>query len=127
MLKKIKDNSKKLFIKRKHRNSFSIKRNNKNKKPRLSVFKSCKHIYAQIIDDEKSITLVSFSTNNKEALKELNKKSNNIKAAELVGASLAKRAIEKNITEVVFDRGGYIFHGKIKAIATAARENGLKF
>ena len=93
-------------------------------RPRLNVFRSSKHIYAQIIDDVTGTTLVSASTLDKD----LNIASTgNVEAAKAVGASIAKRALEKNISSVVFDRGGYIYHGRVAALAEAARENGLKF
>ena len=91
--------------------------------PRLCVFRSNTNIYAQIIDDEKGVTLVSASSLDKE----LNLKNNNIEAASKVGTSVAKKAIKAGIKEVVFDRGGYLYHGKVKALAEAARESGLKF
>ncbi|MGI6768345.1 MAG: 50S ribosomal protein L18 [Bacilli bacterium] len=93
-------------------------------KPRLSVFRSNSHIYAQVIDDEKGITLVSASSIDKELKLE---KGSNIEAAKQVGALVAKRALEKKIENVVFDRGGYLFHGRVKALADAARAAGLKF
>lgn len=93
-------------------------------KPRLNVFRSNSHIYAQVIDDEKGITLVSASSIDKE-LKLQN--GSNIEAAKQVGALIAKRALEKQIENVVFDRGGYLFHGRVKALADAARAAGLKF
>ena len=91
--------------------------------PRLCVFRSNTNIYAQIIDDENGITLVSASSLDKE----LKLKNNNIEAASKVGASLAKKATKAGIKQVVFDRGGYMYHGKVKALAEAARENGLEF
>ena len=91
--------------------------------PRLVVFRSNKHIEAQIIDDVKGTTLVSASTLDKS----VKTKHANKEAAKEVGALIAKKATEKNITEVVFDRGGYIYHGVVKELAEAARENGLKF
>ena len=94
--------------------------------PRLAVFRSNKHMYAQIIDDTVGKTLVSASTLQKEVKAEL-EKTNNVDAAAYLGTVIAKRAIEKGITEVVFDRGGFIYQGKIKALADAAREAGLKF
>lgn len=93
-------------------------------KPRLNLKKSNKNIYTQIIDDEKGVTLVSCSTLDK-ALDVKN--TCNKEAAKIVGAELAKRAIKVGIEEVVFDRSGYIYHGKVKELADAARENGLKF
>lgn len=91
--------------------------------PRLCVYKSLTNIYAQIIDDTKGVTLVSASTLDKE----VKTKGSNIAAAKEVGTLIAKRAIEKKISNVVFDRGGNIYHGKIKELADAAREAGLKF
>ena len=92
--------------------------------PRLNVYRSNKHIYAQIIDDEKGVTLVSASSNDKE-LKLTN--GSNVEAAKQVGALLGKRALEQSITAVVFDRGGYLYHGRVQALADGAREAGLKF
>ena len=95
-------------------------------RPRLAVFRSNNHMYAQIIDDTVGNTLVSASTLQKEAKAEL-EKTNDVEAAAYLGTVIAKKAIEKGITSVVFDRGGFIYHGKIKALADAAREAGLKF
>lgn len=95
-------------------------------RPRLNVFRSLKHIYAQIIDDTAGKTLVAASTNDKE-LKETLTNGGNVKAAAEVGKLVAKRALEKGIDTVVFDRGGYIYHGRVKALAEGAREGGLKF
>lgn len=93
-------------------------------RPRLNVFRSNKHIYAQLIDDVNGVTLASASTLDKE----LNVESTgNVDAAAKVGALVAKRAVEKGIKAVVFDRGGYLYHGRVKALAEAARENGLEF
>ena len=94
--------------------------------PRLAVFRSNKHMYAQIIDDTVGNTLVSASTLQKEVKAEL-EKTNDVNAAAYLGKVIAERAIEKGITEVVFDRGGFIYQGKIKALADAAREAGLNF
>jgi len=94
-------------------------------KPRLTVYKSLKNIYAQLIDDENDVTLLSCSTNNKE-LKE-KKLSRNVKSAVVLGEMLAKQAKEKGIEQIVFDRSGYLYHGRIKALAEAARKGGLKF
>ena len=91
--------------------------------PRLNVFRSTKNIYAQIIDDVKGITLVSASTLDKE----FTGNGGNKEAARAVGKLIAKRAKDKGITEVVFDRGGYIFHGRVKELAEGAREGGLNF
>ena len=95
-------------------------------RPRLAVFRSNNHMYAQIIDDTVGNTLVSASTLQKDVKAEL-EKTNNVEAAAYLGTVIAKKAIEKGITSVVFDRGGFIYHGKIKALADAAREAGLNF
>jgi large subunit ribosomal protein L18 len=95
-------------------------------RPRLNVFRSLSHIYAQVIDDSKGSTLVAASTTDAEVKPGLEKK-NKAGEAEVVGAILAKRALEKGIKEVVFDRGGYKYHGRVKALAEAARKAGLKF
>ena len=95
-------------------------------RPRLAVFRSNNHMYAQIIDDVAGDTLVSASTLEKEIKAEL-EKTNNVDAAAYLGTVIAKRAIEKGIKEVVFDRGGFIYQGKIAALAEAAREAGLEF
>jgi len=94
--------------------------------PRLCVFRSAKHIYAQIIDDVNGRVLLTESTLRKD-VKEQVKYTGNIEAAKVVGQTLAKMAVEKNIKKVVFDRGGYKFHGRVKALADAARANGLEF
>ena len=95
-------------------------------RPRLAVFRSNNHMYAQIIDDTVGNTLVAASTLEKE-VKDQVEKTNNVAAAECLGAVIAKRALDKGITTVVFDRGGFIYQGKIKALADAAREAGLNF
>ncbi|MCR4617329.1 MAG: 50S ribosomal protein L18 [Lachnospiraceae bacterium] len=95
-------------------------------RPRLAVFRSNNHMYAQIIDDVEGKTLVAASTMEKEVKAELDK-TNNVDAAAYVGTVIAKRALEKGIKEVVFDRGGFIYQGKIAALAEAAREAGLEF
>ncbi|KSV59607.1 50S ribosomal protein L18 [Acetivibrio ethanolgignens] len=96
------------------------------KRPRLAVFRSNNHMYAQIIDDTVGNTLVSASTLQKDVKAEL-EKTNNVEAAAKLGEVIAKKALEKGITNVVFDRGGFIYQGKIKALADAAREAGLEF
>ncbi len=96
-----------------------------SERPRLSVFISLKNIYAQIIDDTKGITLVSASTLDKDLRGKV--KGKNVEAAKLVGALIAERALEKGIKNVAFDRGGFLYHGRVKALAEAAREKGLKF
>jgi large subunit ribosomal protein L18 len=92
-------------------------------KPRLNVFRSLNHIYAQIIDDTKGVTLVSASSMDKA----FQGKGGNAEAAKAVGKLVAERALEKGIKTVVFDRGGYIYHGRVAALAEGAREGGLEF
>lgn len=93
-------------------------------RPRLNVYRSNKHIYAQLIDDINAVTIVSASTMDKDFSSD---SKADTAAAAVVGELIAKKAVEKNIKAVVFDRGGYLFHGRVKALADAARENGLKF
>ena len=107
---------------RKIRNRFS----GTAERPRLCVFRSNNHMYAQIIDDTVGNTLVSASTLQKDVKAEL-EKTNNVEAAAHLGTVIAKKALEKGITTVVFDRGGFIYQGKIQALADAAREAGLEF
>ena len=107
---------------RKLRNRFS----GTAERPRLAVFRSNNHMYAQIIDDTVGKTLVSASTVQKEVKAEL-EKTNDVDAAAYLGTVIAKKAIEQGINTVVFDRGGFIFQGKVKALADAAREAGLEF
>ena len=97
-------------------------------RPRLNVYRSLEHIYAQVIDDTKGHTLVSASTLDKEVLKEIGKEGKpKVDEAKLVGKIVAERAKQAGITSVVFDRGGYRYHGRIKALADGAREGGLEF
>lgn len=95
-------------------------------RPRLAVFRSNNHMYAQIIDDLTGNTIVSASTTQKEVKDNL-EKTNDVAAAAYLGTVIAKRALDAGVEEVVFDRGGYIYHGKVQALADAAREAGLKF
>ena len=119
---------------KKSKNTIRLKRhwrlrkniNGTAERPRLNVFRSLNNIYAQVIDDVNGVTLVSASSLDKE-LKDQNVTGGNAEGAKLVGALVAKRAVEKGITTVVFDRGGYIYHGRVAALAEAAREAGLKF
>lgn len=97
-----------------------------NERPRLNVFRSLHHIYAQIVNDQTGMTLVSASTMDKVIAGNVNG-GGNLDAAKAVGAEIAKRAKEKGIDKVVFDRGGYIYHGRVAALAEAAREAGLDF
>ena len=120
------------MIKKESRNSMRLVRHKRIRNkimgtcavPRLSVFRSNTSIYAQIIDDETKTTLVSASSLDKD-LKITN--GSNIEAAKVVGKSIAEKAKKAKITKVVFDRGGYLYHGRVKALADAARENGLEF
>ena len=120
-----------------NKKSRSVVRKNKHRKlrkrftgtperPRLAVFRSNKHMYVQIIDDTVGNTLVSASTNQKDVQGQL-EHTNDIEAASYLGTVIAKKALEKGITTVVFDRGGFIYAGKVKALADAAREAGLEF
>lgn len=119
------------MIKKPDKNKARLKRHKRVRKnisgtaerPRLNVFRSSKHIYAQIIDDVAGATLVSASTMDKE----FNEYGGNVDAAKKIGELIAKRAIEKNIKSVVFDRGGYVYHGRVAALAEGAREGGLEF
>ena len=118
-------NTKNISIRRTQRTRLKIKRRI-GARPRLSVFRSGKHIYAQLINDADGNTLAAASTIEKE-LKESLKNGGNINAAEIIGKLLAERAIANGIKEVVFDRGGYRYHGRVKALAESARESGLAF
>lgn len=120
MLKKIDKNANRIKRHKRLRNHIS----GTAMRPRLSVYRSSKHIYAQLIDDEASNTLLSASTLDKSLDLE---NTGNIEAAKAVGTAIANKAKEQGIEEVVFDRSGYVYHGKIKALADAAREAGLKF
>lgn len=117
--------SRKLFERRKRRNRFKIKRTAKGK-ARLSVFRSKMHIYAQIIDDSTGQTLATASSTEKIIRAELSSGGNK-EAAEQVGTLIAKRAKDAGIKNVIFDRGGYAYHGRVEALASAARVSGLAF
>ena len=116
-------NNKELFERRKRRTRHRLRKAERIK-PRLSVFRSSKHIYAQIIDDLEKKTLVSASSIEKEVK---SKKAKKMEKSNLIGEILAKRASEKKINKVYFDRGGYKYHGRIKALAESLRKNGLNF
>ncbi|NLW47365.1 MAG: 50S ribosomal protein L18 [Firmicutes bacterium] len=96
-------------------------------RPRLSVFRSLNHIYAQLIDDSNGTTIMTASTVDPEVKSKLKGKCGNINAAKAVGNAIGQKAIAKGIKQVVFDRGGQIYHGRVKALAEAARESGLEF
>ena len=122
------------MVSKKSRAEVRIKKHNRMRnrfsgtaeRPRLSVFRSNNHMYAQVIDDTAGNTLVSASTLEKDVKAEL-EKTNNVEAAAYLGTVIAKRALEKGIKTVVFDRGGFIYQGKVQALADAAREAGLEF
>ena len=118
--------SRKLQTQKRHRRLRRFLIGNETR-PRLSVFRSNNHIYAQVIDDNAQQTLCAASTIDKELKEESDKLSSNCNSSSLVGKLLAKRAIKKGIKQVIFDRGGNIYHGRVKALAEAAREAGLKF
>ena len=115
---------KNLFERRKRRNRFNLK-NKKSNHHRLSVFRSSKNIYAQIIDDQKGHTIVSASSIEK-SMKSI-KSGGNIEAAKKIGFIVAERAVKKGVSVIIFDRGGYKYHGRVKALAESARSAGLKF
>lgn len=115
-----------LFNRRKARVRTKLRLVSSSERPRLSVFRSNQHIYAQLIDDKAGSTLVSASTLDKD-LKAKITNGGTKEAAILVGQLLAERAVKKGISDVVFDRGGYLFHGRVRSLADAARETGLKF
>ncbi|MBN1880556.1 MAG: 50S ribosomal protein L18 [Deltaproteobacteria bacterium] len=114
-------------IRRKRRTRLKIR--GTSERPRLTVFRSNKHIYVQIIDDSKGVTLAASSTREKDLAKKFKKKGSggNIDAAKQVGTDIAKKAKDAGVERVVFDRGSYLFHGRVKALADAAREGGLLF
>ena len=114
--------TKDLFTKRQARNRHRLTTH--GTRPRLSIFRSGKHIYAQVIDDAQAVTLASASTNEEDGKAG---KSWNVDAASNVGKKIAERSLAKGVKQVMFDRGGYIYHGRIKALADAAREGGLEF
>jgi large subunit ribosomal protein L18 len=96
-------------------------------RPRLSVFKSLRYLYAQLIDDRRGVTLAAVSSLEPELKQQLGSGTGNLAAAKLVGATIAERAKQAGVDKVVFDRSGYVYHGKVKALAEAAREKGLDF
>ncbi len=114
-----------LFARRQRRTRYAL-RQAAGGRPRLSVFRSGKHIYAQVIDDRKGLTLAAASSLDKDVKGKIKTGADKGAAAE-VGKLIAQRAIAAGVKEVIFDRGGYIFHGRVEALATAAREGGLSF
>jgi large subunit ribosomal protein L18 len=117
--------SKELYDRRRQRTSGKVKMNN-NGRPRLAVFRSGKHIYAQVIDDKSGATVASASSIDKDVRGKL-KTGASVEAATAVGKVVAERAKKAGVDTVVFDRGGYLYHGRVKALAEAAREGGLSF
>jgi large subunit ribosomal protein L18 len=118
---------KELFARRQRRTRFKLRKVS-GLRARLSVFRSSKHIYAQVIDDVKGVTVAQASTLDDEVKKSLDKgKGTDTAAAAVVGKLVAQRAVKAGIKDVVFDRGGYIYHGRVKALGEAAREGGLSF
>ncbi|SDJ08536.1 50S ribosomal protein L18 [Natribacillus halophilus] len=115
--------SKQVARKRRH-NRLRMKIHGTSERPRLNVFRSSSHMYAQLIDDTKGETLAAASTLDQELKLE---NGGNVEAAKQVGSLVAKRALDKGHDNVIFDRGGYVYHGRISALADAAREEGLKF
>jgi large subunit ribosomal protein L18 len=113
------------FMRRAHRVRHTLKKR-AHGRARLSVFRSSKHIYAQVIDDDAGRTMAAASTLDKD-LKSALKKGSDLVAAQAVGKLVAERALKAGVTNVVFDRGGYLYHGRVKALADAAREAGLNF
>ncbi len=111
---------------RKTRIRRTLKKNNVTGRPRLSVFRSSKNIYAQVIDDNSGVTVAAASSMEVDLRKSL-KTGADVEAASVIGKLVAERAVKAGVKEVVFDRGSYIYHGRVKALADAARENGLKF
>ncbi len=122
------------MVKKNSRQDIRVKKHNRMRsrfsgtaeRPRFAVFRSNNHMYAQIIDDTVGNTLVAASTLDKDVKDKL-EKTNNVEAAKYLGTVIAKKALEKGIKEVVFDRGGFLYHGKVAALADAARETGLQF
>jgi len=121
----IKTANKKEATRKRHR-KIRVKLQGTSDCPRLAVYRSLKHIYAQIIDDTKGVTLVSASSNDKD-LRDKVKNGGSVEGAKIVGEELAKKAAAKKIKDVVFDRGGFLYHGRVEAFAQAAREGGLNF
>lgn len=117
--------AKELFDRRKTRTRYQLRKKAYGR-PRLSVFRSGKNIYAQVIDDAKGVTLAAAASNEADA-KAQTKTGATVLAASIVGRLVAERALKAGVSKVIFDRGGYLFHGRVKALAEAAREGGLSF
>ncbi len=121
----IKQEARKPRVQKRHK-SIRVNISGDSEYPRLAVYRSTKHIYAQVIDDVKHVTLASASSNDKDLRAKLSH-GGNIEAAKVVGEAVAKKALKAGIKGVVFDRGGFLYHGRIQALADAAREAGLEF
>lgn len=121
----IKSENRKTKVQKRHQ-SLRVKLSGTTEAPRLAVYRSTKHIYAQLIDDVKHVTVASASSIDKD-LKEKLGHGGNIEAAKAVGEAIAKKALKAGVKNIVFDRGGFLYHGRIKALAEAAREAGLEF
>jgi len=122
----IKQDIRKPKVQKRHQ-SIRVKLSGDSEYPRLAVYRSTKHIYAQVIDDVKKVTLASASSNDKDLREKLSHGGGNIDAAKAVGDTVAKKALKAGVKGVVFDRGGFLYHGRIQALADAAREAGLEF
>lgn len=121
----IKSENRKIKVQKRHQ-SIRVKLSGTTEAPRLAVYRSTKHIYAQLIDDVKGVTIASASSIDKD-LKEKLGHGGNVDAAKAVGTAIAKKALKAGVKDVVFDRGGFLYHGRIAALAEAAREAGLNF
>lgn len=121
----IKQETRKPRVQKRHK-SIRVSLTGTSEYPRLAVYRSTKHIYAQIIDDQKHITLAAASSNDKDLKTKLGH-GGNIEAAKLVGETIAKKALKAGVKSIVFDRGGFLYHGRVAALADAAREAGLEF
>lgn len=123
----MKRTSKRLTARKQRHNRVRRKITGTGTRPRLAIFRSAKHIYVQAIDDEKGVTLASAGTTEKALKESIEGFTGNRSAANVVGKTIAERLLEKSISTVVFDRGGFLYHGRVKSLADAAREAGLKF
>lgn len=121
----IKQETRKPRVQKRHQ-SIRVNLSGTSEYPRLAVYRSTKHIYAQVIDDEKHVTIASASSNDKDLKAKLGH-GGNIEAAQLVGKTVAEKALKAGVKSIVFDRGGFLYHGRIAALADAAREAGLEF
>lgn len=121
----IKVANRKTKVQKRHQ-TIRVKLSGTTEAPRLAVYRSTKHIYAQLIDDVKGVTIVSASSVDKDLKAKLGH-GGNIEASKVVGEAIAKKALKKGVKDVVFDRGGFLYHGRIQALADAAREAGLNF